>query len=40
MYWLKGENLTDDVATNHISFLKETAPLAGRAFLMGVEYHY
>lgn len=39
-YWLKGENLTDDVARNHISFLKESAPLPGRAFLVGVEYHY
>lgn len=40
LYWLKGQNLTDDVARNHISFLKESAPLPGRAFLMGVEYHY
>ena len=39
-YWLKGENLTDDVAKNHISFLKETAPLPGRAFVAGIEYHY
>jgi len=39
-YWIKGENLTDDVARNHISFLKESAPLPGRAFMVGVEYHY
>ncbi|CAA6819969.1 MAG: Unknown protein [uncultured Sulfurovum sp.] len=39
-YWLKGENLTDDIASNHISFLKETAPLPGRAVIAGVEYQY
>jgi iron complex outermembrane receptor protein len=39
-YWLKGENLTDDIARNHISFLKETAPLPGRAFIAGIEYQY
>ena len=39
-YWLKGENLTDDIAKNHISFLKETAPLPGRAIIAGVEYQY
>ena len=40
LYWLKGENLTDDIATNHISFLKETAPLPGRAIIAGIEYQY
>lgn len=39
-YWLKAENLTDDIARNHISFLKETAPLPGRAFIAGIEYQY
>ncbi|CAA6811488.1 MAG: Unknown protein, partial [uncultured Sulfurovum sp.] len=39
-YWLKGENLTDDIARNHISFLKETAPLPGRAIIAGLEYQY
>lgn len=39
-YWIKGENLTDDLARNHISFLKETAPLPGRAFIVGIDYQY
>ncbi|CAA6803691.1 MAG: Unknown protein [uncultured Sulfurovum sp.] len=39
-YWIKGENLTDDIAKNHISFLKETAPLPGRAVIAGIEYQY
>lgn len=38
--WLKGQNLTDVVARNHLSFLKETAPLEGRAWIAGVKYHY
>jgi iron complex outermembrane receptor protein len=38
--WLKAQNLTDDIAKNHISFLKETAPLPGRAFLAGIRYQY
>ena len=39
-YWLKGENLTDDIAKNHISFLKNTAPLPGRAFIAGIDYQF
>jgi iron complex outermembrane receptor protein len=39
-FWVKGTNLTDDVAKNHISFLKDSAPLAGRAFSFGVRYQY
>lgn len=39
-FWLKGQNLTDDIAKNHISFLKETAPLPGRAFIAGIRYQY
>ncbi|MEA1953400.1 MAG: TonB-dependent receptor [Campylobacterota bacterium] len=39
-FWVKGTNLTDEVAKNHISFLKESAPLAGRAFTLGVRYQY
>jgi len=27
--WIKGENLTDDLARNHLSFLKASAPLVG-----------
>ena len=38
--WIKGENLTNEVATNHISFLKETTPLTGRNFTLGVSYTF
>jgi len=39
-FWLKGTNLTDDIAKNHISFLKDSAPLQGRAVTFGVKYQY
>jgi iron complex outermembrane recepter protein len=39
-FWLRGENLTDDVARNHISFLKDTAPLLGRSVKIGIDYKY
>lgn len=39
-FWLKGQNLTDEVARNHLSFLKESAPLPGRAVIVGVRYQY
>ncbi|MBN2824606.1 MAG: hypothetical protein JXQ76_04720, partial [Campylobacterales bacterium] len=38
--WLKGTNLTDDKALNHLSFLKDSAPLQGRAVSFGVSYRY
>ncbi|MFT7879640.1 MAG: TonB-dependent receptor plug domain-containing protein [Sulfurimonas sp.] len=38
--WLKAQNLTDDIAKNHISFLKESAPLPGRAVIAGIRYQY
>lgn len=34
--YAKGENLTDELAYNHLSFLKETAPLAGRQISVGL----
>ena len=34
--FVKGENLTDSQAYNHLSFLKETAPLPGRQISAGV----
>lgn len=34
--YLKGENLTNEMAYNNLSFLKETAPLAGRQISIGV----
>lgn len=33
--WLKGENLTDSMARNHLSFLKASAPLPGRQISIG-----
>jgi len=38
--WLKGENLTDDLARNHLSFLKASAPLPGRQISAGVNFRY
>lgn len=39
-FWVKGTNLTDAVARNHLSFLKESAPLQGRAISIGINYKY
>jgi iron complex outermembrane recepter protein len=38
--YLKGENLTNEIAYNHLSFLKETAPLAGRQLTLGAEIKF
>lgn len=38
--WLKGENLGDRVAYNHLSFLKESAPLPGRQIMFGLDINY
>jgi iron complex outermembrane receptor protein len=34
--YIKGQNLTDEVAQVHSSFLKEIAPLPGRNFSLGI----
>jgi len=38
--FLKGENLTNEQAYNHLSFLKDTAPLAGRQISAGLELSF
>lgn len=38
--WLKGENLGDKIAHNHLSFLKESAPLPGRQVTFGLDIDY
>ena len=38
--YIKGENLTDKKAYNHLSFLKETAPLPGRQITLGVDLKF
>ncbi len=38
--FLKGENLTNSQAYNHLSFLKETAPLAGRQISTGLTLNF
>lgn len=38
--YLKGENLTNEIAYNHLSFLKSTAPLAGRQITVGAEIKF
>ena len=38
--YVKGENLTNELAYNNLSFLKETAPLAGRQVTTGVEVKF
>ena len=34
-FWIKGENLTDSIAYNHLSFLRSSAPLMGRSIRTG-----
>ncbi len=38
--YLKGENLSNEIAYNNLSFLKETAPLAGRQISVGLEMKF
>ena len=38
--YLKGENLTNSQAYNHLSFLKDTAPLPGRQITAGLELSF
>lgn len=38
--YLKGENLTNEIAYNHLSFLKTTAPLSGRQISLGLELKF
>lgn len=38
--YAKAENITDELARNHLSFLKESAPLPGRQFSVGAEVKF
>ena len=38
--WIKGENLLDAYARNHLSVLKDTAPLPGRQVVAGIKWAY
>ena len=38
--YLKGENLTNEMAYNHLSFLKESAPLPGRQLSIGLDLSF
>lgn len=38
--WAKGDNLLDVYAQNHVSFLKDYAPLMGRQFSAGVQLDF
>lgn len=38
--WVKAMNLSDDIAINHLSFLKDTAPLPGRSVRVGIDYKF
>lgn len=38
--WLKGENLLDESAQNHLSVLKDTAPLPGRQITAGIDWRF
>jgi len=38
--YLKGENLSNEIAYNHLSFLKQSAPLPGRQITLGVELNF
>jgi len=39
-FFLKGQNLLDEEARDHSSFIKDLAPRAGRSFLAGVRYTF
>ena len=39
-FYLKGENLTDAMARNHLSFLKQSAPLPGRQVSFGAQVDF
>lgn len=36
IFYVKATNLLDKTARNHVSFIKDQAPLAGRSFMIGV----
>ena len=38
--WFKGENLLDEFAQNHLSVLKDTAPLPGRQITAGIDWRF
>lgn len=40
VWWLKGENLLDEQAYNHLSVLKDSAPLPGRQITAGVNWKF
>lgn len=39
-FWIKGENLTNEYAENHLSVLKTTAPLPGRQISAGINWRF
>ncbi|MEM7208025.1 MAG: TonB-dependent receptor [Pseudomonadota bacterium] len=39
-FWLKGDNLGDSYAQNHLSFLKDSAPLMGRSVSAGIRLEF
>ena len=38
--FVKGTNLTDELAYNHASFLKQFAPLPGRSVEIGLKFDF
>ena len=38
--FVEGHNLTDTEAREHVSFLKDVAPLPGRNFRAGISYRF
>ena len=38
--FVKGSNLTDELAYNHASVLKQFAPLPGRSFEVGLKFDF
>jgi iron complex outermembrane receptor protein len=38
--WLRGNNLFDTEARNHVSFLKTIAPLPGRSVMAGLRMNF
>ena len=38
--FIRGENLTNDLARNHVSFIKDVAPLPGRNVMAGIRFNF
>lgn len=40
MIYLRGANLTNELAYSHTSFVKKQSPLRGRSLALGIRYEF